>query len=650
MKFGKAFSDNVILERERRGLFSTAVPSWWFGSGRPLLFASCMFLAFFILFWRLFSLTVINGHTYRLLSDTNKTRQLILHAPRGELLDRTGKPLAFNSPYFRILKPCDTTPEKVCVSKISENEGKALMTTGIASTWFLEADYKREYTAPVSLFHAIGYVGEVSGTELQDEYYILRGYRMGDMIGRTGAEAEFEEELRGKDGKKFVEVDAQGAIIRTLGQTAEVKGSSLTLSLDKGLSEAAAQAFPKNEKGAVVVTKPSTGEILALYSSPSFSSETLSGSMSADEYEALTAHPDRPLFNRSLGGVYPPGSIFKLITAVAGLEENVITKNTVVEDSGEITIGLFTFPNWYFKQYGKTEGMVNVVKALQRSNDIFFYKTGEWLGITKLGVWAKKMGAGNLLGIDLPGEASGLVPDPQWKDAVFHTPEDLKARNNEWYLGDTYHVSIGQGYLLTTPLQVNTWTNVIANGGKVCKPTVRKMENARLPDGQGEWKMENCKDLGIKKETIELITEGMKEACSEGGTGWPLFNFSVSQRRIPSPPAGGSRGPLETGGDSSVAGLLRNDTKKMFIPVACKTGTAEYGDPKNKTHAWFTVFAPLPKENSNLQPQGRALNSQLDVISGEPEISVTVLMEGAGEGSDKAAPVAKKILEEWFSR
>jgi penicillin-binding protein 2 len=645
MKFGKAFSDNVVFERERKGLFSSPNPSWWYGAGRPLLFTSVMVLAFFILLWRLFSLTVINGHAYRLLSDTNKTKQLIIHAPRGELLDRTGKPLASNVPFFRILKPCSADPNTVCPTITSWEEGEALKAKGLPPKWFLEPDYKRVYSAPETLFHVMGYVGQVNEAELSDEFYILRGYRMGDTIGRSGAEAVFEEELRGKDGKEFVEVDAQGAIVRILGQTPEVKGSSVTLSLDKGLSDVVASAFPKGEKGAVVVSKPATGEILALYSSPTFSSDILSRGMDVSQYNALIDNPDRPLFDRVIGGVYPPGSTFKLVVATGALEEGVIKKDTVIEDTGEIKIGLFTFPNWYFKQYGKTEGMVDIVKAVQRSNDIFFYKAGEWLGITKLGTWAKKMGVGNLLGIELPGEASGLMPDPAWKNMMFTTAQDITAKNNEWYLGDTYHVSIGQGYLLTTPLQVNTWTNVIANGGKLCTPTIKKYTS----DSRQTSK---CKSVGIKKETIDLITKGMTKACETGGTGYPLFNFKVRSSVIPAK-AGIQNDSVDNQG---IPHQVRDDKEAsssghfVSIPVACKTGTAEFGilsgPGAQKPHAWFTAFAPIPSEN--ISSQGRALEA--NTISGEPEISVTVLIEGAGEGSDKAAPVAKKILEEWFSR
>jgi penicillin-binding protein 2 len=621
MKFGKAFSDNVLYERERRGLFSTAVPSWWLGAGRPLFFITILFLAFFILLWRLFNLTMVNGHTYRLLSDNNRTKQLTIHAPRGQLLDRTGKPLAYNVPYVRVLKPCETNPEKLCGSSLSKEEGDALKAKNTQTSWFLESDFQRAYALPEALFHVIGYVGEVNEKELSDEYYQLRGYKLGDEMGRSGAEAVFEEELRGKDGKEFVEVDAKGSIIRVLGQTPSVDGSSIELSLDKGLSEAAFRAFPKDQKGAIIVSKPSTGEILALYSSPTFSSDLLTRGINPDQYASLMTNPDRPLFNRGIGGVYPPGSIFKLITSTAGLEEGVITKGKTVEDIGEIAIGPYKFPTWNFKKTGKTDGLVDVTKALQKSNDIFFYKVGEWLGITKLGAWARKMGVGTLLGIELPGEAQGLMPDPSWKNSMFQTKEDIDARNNEWYLGDTYHASIGQGYVLTSPLQGNTWTNVIANGGKLCRPTIKKLSAVSSQSS-------DCKDLGIKKETIDLIVEGMREACSSGGTGYPLFDFGIRKKTLD---------------DGTVIATTSGTLTK--IPVACKTGTAEYGDPNQKTHAWFTVFAPLP--DGALAKSGVLGES---TITGEPEISVTVLIEGAGEGSDKAAPVAKQILEEWFSR
>lgn len=550
MKFGSAFFENVTAQRKRERWSAKGGLGWWSGSGRFLLFTILFLFIMFILFLRLFDVTVVNGHYYRALADANRTREIIRHAPRGILFDRTGKPL---------------------VENIASAQG---------------FQYLRQYLDPEATAHVVGYVNELTATELSNEYYALRGYRLGDQIGRVGAEDVFEEQLRGRDGKELVEVDVSGNTLRTIGRNPELPGEPVTLSLDASLSQVVEQAFPKDKKGAVIVTKPTTGEILAMYSSPSFSPNAFTIGMSESSYQALVTNPDLPLVNRAIGGAYPPGSTFKLVTALAALEENAITSSTLIEDTGVITIGQFTFPNWYYRQYGKTEGMVDIVKAIQRSNDSFFYKTGEWLGITKLEKWAKTVGIGTPLGIELPGEVGGLMPDPGWKNDHFQTPLDLEARSNEWYLGDTYHVAIGQGYLLTTPLQDNAWTNVIANGGKLCRPTIKKLSGEAGSRSAGQ----NCKDLNIKKETIDLITEGMKKACELGGTGWPLFGFKV--------------------------------------PVACKTGTAEFGDLQNKTHAWFTAFAPIA----------------------DPEITVTVLVEEAGEGSDVAAPIAKKIFEEWFGR
>lgn len=567
MKFGKAFSDNVIIkEKATRRVVKEPGTSWWIGYGRALLFTSGFFVAFFVLVWRLFELTLVQGHRYRLLADTNRTRDLVQHAPRGILRDRTGKALSVNIPRFRLTRRCEEVKE--CSEHVSREEGEQLMREGLPEGWFLESEYLRQYPFGDSLSHVVGYLGELTQKELADDYYSLRNYVAGSLIGRMGAESVFEERLRGRDGRELVEVDVGGKILRSLGRQEAIAGEDITLSLDANISKAAANVFPVDARGAVVVTKPITGEILALYSSPSFSPENV---------EAVLTDPNTPLFNRAIGGTYPPGSTFKIVTSLAALEEKAITDETTVEDVGIIRIGPFTFPNWYFLQYGKTEGTVDIVKALGRSNDIFFYKAGEWVGITKLADWARKLGIGKPLGIELSGEAAGLMPDPSWKNLHFDTEVDREARNNQWYLGDTYHVAIGQGYVLTTPLQVNTWTNVIANEGKLCRPTIRKAKS-------------DCKDLKISKETIALITEGMTKACETGGTGWPLFGFKVS--------------------------------------VACKTGTAEFGDPQNRTHAWFTVFAPLE----------------------QPEISITVLIEGAGEGSNVAAPIAKKILEEWFGR
>ncbi len=625
MKLGTAFSDALMAEKRTTAhMASHQNKAWWFGAGRALLFATLLYAAFFLLLFRLFMLTVTQGNRYRTLADGNRTRELIRHAERGLLFDRTGKPLVANIAQYRLLKPCPNKEDKTCVQHISQKEGEAIHAKGSDPGWYVETEYKRQYVYPEATAHIVGYTGELTDTELADDYYALRKYYTGDRIGRTGAEAVFEDQLRGRDGRELVEIDATGKIVRVLGRDNEVAGENITLSLDAHLNEVVKNAFPAGQKGAVVVANPNTGEILALYSSPSFSLNDFTLGMSEQNYTSLVDNPDRPMFDRAISGVYPPGSTFKLVTSIAAFETGVIDRQTTIEDTGVIKLGIFSFPNWYFLQYGKTEGFLNIVSALKRSNDIFFYHIGERVGITRLAEWARRLGVGKLLGIELPGEASGLMPDPAWKNLNFVSAQDRQARSNEWYTGDTYHVSIGQGYLLTTPLQVNAWTNAVANGGKLCTPTIKRTR----PSADGSMiRTQHCKDLGIKEETIRLITEGMREACDAGGTGWPFFNFSIN-KLVPS--------------EASPSGTLT----QTFVPVACKTGTAEFGDSKNRTHAWFTAFAPLPEE---IALKGVALQGS-PVITGGPEISVTVLVEEAGEGSDVAAPIAKKILEEWFKR
>ncbi|HUD19883.1 MAG TPA: penicillin-binding transpeptidase domain-containing protein [Patescibacteria group bacterium] len=645
MKLGKAFSDSV--EEEHNLIMrktSDDEPSWWLGMGRVLLFISILCIAFFILLWRLFDLTIVQGHHFRVLADDNRTKELVRHAPRGLLLDRTGKPLVTNIPYYRLLKPCSGTTDIDCVTPVSREEGDALAKKGLPAGTFLEVDYRRDYLMPEALSHVIGYTGELTPGELTDEYYKLRDYRAGDRIGRAGAEAVFEDRLRGRDGKELVEVDAHGKAVRSLGRDPEIPGEDITLSIDAKLQQVAMDAFPKGEKGAIIVTNPSTGEVLAMYSSPTYDLNTFSNGLSESEYTQLVDNPDQPMFNRAIGGVYPPGSTFKMILSVAALEEGAVTKDTTIGDTGVITIGPFTFSNWFFTQYGKTDGIVNIVKALQRSNDIFFYKVGELLGISKLSLWARKMGLGKPLGIELAGEASGLVPDPAWKKTQFTTPQDLAAHNDEWYLGDTYHVAIGQGYLLVTPLQVSAWTNIIADNGLLCQPTIEKVAGPFL-FGRGI----HCSDVGIKKETIDLVTQGMYEACQTGGTGWPLFNFGIHSHVIPA--GAGIQSSVNSVGSPVGAGDDKSATSSASftsIPVACKTGTAEFGDASNKTHAWFTAFAPVPAKYVDTSQNAAAPNTS--TLTGTPQISVTVLVEGAGEGSNVAAPIAKKIFEEWFGR
>lgn len=591
--FGHIFAEEIVKGKKtgRSDIYDDDSPSP--KTGRFFIIIMFFILGMGFLLVKLFSLTVIFGEKYFQLSSENRIREVNLSAPRGIIYDRNGIPLVHNIPVF--IMP----------------DGQKIYESTAASSGLMKEDIVRDYITGADLAHILGFVGQADALE-------VKKYKLGaaDTIGKMGVEKTYDGILRGTNGKTLVETDAHGEEVRTLGNVDPVAGKSLTLSLDLGLQKTAGQEMT-GKKGAVIVSNPKTGEILALFSSPSFDPNKL---IRNEDVEALFMEKDQPFFNRAISGLYPPGSTFKIVTSIAALESGAIDKNTRIEDTGILQVGAFSFGNWYFLQYGKKEGMVDIVSALKRSNDIFFYKTGEMTGIETISAWAKKIGLGKTLGIDIEGEAAGVMPDPIWRK---------KAKGTDWYLGDTYHVSIGQGDLQVTPLQVNVWTNVIASGGKLCRPYLVKTNSGiDISDGgrqarsarhdSSEVEGSYCRDLGIKKETIDLIREGMKEACSTGGTGWPLFNFKVQSSKIKADGVDF----LETF-ESTISGK-----PIIEIPTACKTGTSEFGDPQNRTHAWFTVFAPVVN----------------------PQISVTVLVEAGGEGSNVAAPIAKKILEKWFTQ
>lgn len=551
-----------------------------------------------VLFFRLVSLQIVQGSYYRFLSDSNRTRTYIIHAPRGIIFDRNGVPLVFNTPGFR-------EEVKGKTKLISREKANILIAKGAQS---LEVDSLREYPFKDITSHVLGYIGQISEDELQSTFY--KEYNSGDLMGKMGIEKQYESKLKGFDGKELVEVDANGKIIRTIGKTDPFSGENITLTLDIGLQKKAYSAFPPNKKGAVIVSKPN-GEVLSLVSFPSFNSNLFT--LPDMEEKDSTATPKeiqltrllsdsttQPLLNRAISGVYPPGSTFKLVTAVSGLQNKIVDKDFEIIDNGIIQLGSFSFANWYFLEYGGTEGAVNIVKAISRSNDIYFYKLAELVGVEKLAQTARKMGAGSKSGIDLGGEVGGLIPDSAWKKKVIE---------DNWYLGDTYHYGIGQGYLLTTPLQVNLWTQAIVNSGAVYKPFLLSANTPHL-----------IREKFIDDTNISLIKEGMVQSCSPGGVAWPLFDYKVKNPKLKID----GRNILEVPLATQSAGF--SDYRK--ITIACKTGTAQHGGEEALPHAWITAFAP-------------AYN---------PEIIVTVLVESAGQGSNVAAPVAKAILDEWFSR
>jgi penicillin-binding protein 2 len=555
----------------------------------------CALLAILFVFFRLFYLQVVQGSYYRYLADNNRTKTITVHAPRGIILDRNGTPLVFNVPGFRKIVGDKTT-------LLTKEDAINLMAKGEKD---LEVDSLREYPYKDVLSHVLGYVGQISKEELSDPAFI--DHNGGDIIGKMGLEQQYELRLKGTDEKQLVEVDSQGSSIRKLGQTDPIPGLDLKTTIDLSTQKAAFNAMKDTKRGAVVVSSLK-GEIIAMVSKPSFDPNLFTmgkGYIATDS--SYTNIPDilldgktQPLLNRAISGQYPPGSTFKLVVAAAGLEDKIIDQNYQVQDTGVLKVGTFSFANWFYTGYGRTDGLINVIGAIKRSNDIFFYKLAEKVGVDTVSKWASKFGLGKILGIDLQGEEPGVVPTEEWKEKVIGEP---------WYLGDTYHYGIGQGYLLTTPLQVNGYTQAIANGGILYQPHL-------LVDPKPKVLSSGL----LTDKNLNLLRQGMIEACSQGGVAWPFFDFKVKNPSLKIDGKNILEAPQATTSSDF------KDWRK--VTVACKTGTAEHGGPTTLPHAWITLFAPAY----------------------DPQIVVTVLSEESGEGSNIAAPIAKKVLEEWFSK
>ncbi|MEK7550763.1 MAG: penicillin-binding transpeptidase domain-containing protein [Patescibacteria group bacterium] len=441
-----------------------------------------LILGFLILSSRLIELQVIKGSYYRSLSEENRIKRIPIVAPRGRIFARGGEIL----------------------------EGK-------------------------NFAHITGFVGEANKDEVFkiDPGCIEKGpVRLGEMTGRGGLNEKYNCILRGIDGEELVEVDTSGKTIRTLGEKKATPGSDLHTTIDFGLQNKVAESM-EGKIGAVIASDLK-GEILALYSYPSFDPLRI---------ESYLNDQTLPFFNRAIGGAYHPGSVFKPVVAIAALSDGQIDKDFTYNDTGQIKIdtlyGDFSYSNWYFIQYGRSEGTINLVRALARSTDTFFYTVGEMIGPEKIAELAHKFMLDKKTGIDIPGEVAGLIPTPDWKE---------KVKKEKWFLGNTYHLSIGQGDVALTPLGVNVMTATIANGGKFCKPYI----NEKL-----KTKNEKCKESEIKKDNLDLVKEGMRQVClpaqtgTTGGTGFTFFDYKES--------------------------------------VFCKTGTAEVGTDDD-THAWFTLF------------------------------------------------------------
>lgn len=560
--------------------------------GRPLFlgfaFSRRRFFWMGILMGALFAVLIgraawmqgLNGNAYHALAEQNRLRVVPVWPHRGVIRDRNGVVLAENAPRFQVtLVPRDLPLEDEARDLTLSEAGRLLglsvkdlepfaAVTGTRmdepvlvadavsydqamafavrlphlSGFSLDARPKRAYprTAQVpSVAHLLGYVGKISEEELATRR--PQGYYRVDELGKIGLERRYETELRGTVGSRTHEVDARGRVKGTVHEQAPIDGQDVALTIDLRLQQEAERLLRDRltldhfTRGAVVAMDPRNGDVLALVSWPSYDNNAFSGGVSSTVYRALASDPDQPLFNRALSGVYPSGSTVKVVVSVAALVEQVITPQTKVLSTGGIRLGQWFFPDW---QAGG-HGMTDVRRAIAWSVNTFYYLSGgggeqgiAGLGPDRLARWLQMFGLGRRTGIDLPGEATGFVPTRAWKEDV---------RKQPWYIGDTYNLSIGQGDLLVTPLQVAVYTAAIANGGKLVQPHLAQTNTPTISQPLAD------------ASTIEVVRLGMRDAVTYG-----------SARSLSTLP----------------------------FTSAAKTGTAQWNKNRN-THAWFTSFAPF---------------------------------------------------------
>ena len=573
-------------------------------------------LIFILLTARVFYLQVVKGAHYADLSRENRTRYMVVKAPRGLVFDRNGKKLVSNVPSFDLVAaPADLPRESgerigeekeiasflemndQSVSTIVESQdlnsfSPILIKENISEEetlifserkskllgFQLDQTAVRFYEDGQYFSSIMGYSGKIARDELEK----YPEYLMTDYVGKTGLEYSYEKYLRGIHGKEKVEVDSSGNVKKNLGIDSPVNGNDLHLSIDADLQKKIQDTLQSKlqetgtKTASAVAIDPRNGEILALVNLPSYDNNMFAKGISLDDYKALITDPDKPMFNRAISGEYPPGSTFKPLVASAALQEGTIAPSTTLDCPAAINIGSYSFPDW------KTHGLTDVRKAIAESVDIFFYAIGGgWNGITGIGIdkikkYANEFGLGHTLGIDIPGEASGLVPDQAWKQNKL---------GERWYVGDDYHCAIGQGFITATPLQIANYTAAVANGGTVYKPHL--VTSIEKNDGTEEKiEPETLSRNFISESNLEVVREGMRQTVTSG-TAQPL--------------------------------------KDLPVEVAGKTGTAQFGG-ENKTHGWFTSFAPYDK----------------------PQIALAVLVEGGGEGFSTAEPVTKEVYQWYF--
>ncbi len=584
------------------------------------IMGAIFFLLFGVMLTRAATLQIIQGGKQRTMADENRDRGSIIRAPRGIIYDINHVKLVKNTPnYEATILPSELPKDKKSRDKVIQNAAKTLGISG--QTIEDKVDEKGlSYTEPILLkenvsrndafvilskglkgidvpvnpirdyldggllSHVLGYVGRISEDELKSKSD--EGYRLTDYIGKTGLESSYENVLRGKDGSQRYEVDSQGNVVKYLGEQEPQLGDSLVLSIDFGLEQKLADSMKKEmdkvhaTKATAIAMNPQNGEILAMVDIPTYDNNLFSKGISAADYSKLINDPNDPLLPRAIAGEYPSGSVIKPFIASGALQQGTITENSTVNSTGGIHVGSWFFPDW--KAGG--HGITNVTKAIADSVNTFFYAVAggygdiKGLGPELIKHYLDLFGFDKPTGVDISGEGKGNIPTPEWKE---------KVENQPWYLGDTYHMGIGQGDLLVTPLQISNATCAIANGGTLYEPHfVNKVvdENDKVIDTK-QPKILNQNFISSKN--IDIVRRGMRQTITDG-----------SGQQLKDEP----------------------------VAVAGKTGTAQFGPNNSKEHGWFTSFAPFDN----------------------PTFELTILVEGSGGGDVTAEPIAKEVYQWYF--
>ncbi len=541
-------------------------------SEKILIITYTVIVAFLLLVMRLWQLQILQGSEYRKLSEDNRLRIISIPAPRGIIFDRNGIQLVKNSPYYYaslITKEFDKSkvdslskllniPAEEIIEKINKNSpspfvpirlkeglpfGEVAYIESRRSDFrglIIEVEVSREYIYGDVGSHLIGYLGKLNPSQSKDP--ALKEIPPDTFIGQWGVELLFDKSLRGTLGKRVIEVDALGREIRLLQEKPPIKGKDITLSIDINLQEEAEKAFGE-KAGALVAIKPDTGEILGMVSKPSFDPNLFAKGISYDKWIAFTQDKKNPMLNRALQSQYPPGSTFKIVTAIAALEEGIISPETKVDCRGGIDYGRWHFGCW--RKQG--HGVVSLHRAIVESCDTYFYEAGKRLGIDKIYDYATNLGLGKKTGIELGREKQGLIPNTKWK---------LKNKKQPWFLGETFNAAIGQGYVAVTPIQLAVMTSIIANGGNLYRPTLIK---GAQPIISGKVK--------IRSDTLEIVKSGLFGVVNEpGGTGWAAKSQLMS-----------------IGGKTGTAQVVAIKRDSQYLPE------------KFRDHAWFVAFAPVEK-------------------------------------------------------